>query len=181
LSVKKTLRYGESLRRPERTRHFLKRIYGLEQANYCPVYVDETGFAPTTCRLYARAPKGKQIIGYRAAAQRPRQSLLGACRKKRLIAPLLFEGTCNTVLFNEWLKHCLLPELTQTSLIILDNAAFHRSRSTMQLIHQAGHRLLFLPPYSPHLNPIEKLWANIKRTWQGKHQSSMEQIIQELN
>jgi transposase len=51
----------------------------------------------------------------------------------------------------------------------------------MQLIHQAGHRLLFLPPYSPHLNPIEKLWANIKRTWQGKQQSSIEQIIQKLN
>ncbi|MCL2021955.1 MAG: IS630 family transposase [Betaproteobacteria bacterium] len=143
------------------------------------VLVDETGFAPTTYRPYARAPKGEKVIGYRAAFRHPRTSLLGAYLQTRLIAPLLFEGTCNTALFNEWLKHFLLPELTQPSLIILDNATFHRSRSTMRIIHQAGHRMLFLPPYSPHLNPIEKLWANIKRAWQNNAQSSIEQIIKE--
>jgi putative transposase len=139
--------------------------------------VDETGFAASTYRPYARAAKGQQVIGYRAAAQRPRISLVAAYCQKRLFAPLLFEGTCNTLLFNQWLEHCLLPELTQPSLIILDNAAFHRARSTIQLIRQAGHRLLFLPPYSPHLNPIEKLWANIKRVWQHHHTTTIDHII----
>jgi len=141
--------------------------------------VDETGFAPTTHRPYARATKGQKVIGYQAALQRPRTSLIGAYQQKRLIAPLLFEGTCNTVLFDHWLLHCLLPNLTQPSLIILDNATFHRASSSRQLIQKAGHRLLFLPPYSPHLNPIEKLWANIKRTWQYNHLSTLDNIIKE--
>jgi putative transposase len=177
LSVKKTLRYSESLRQLKRTQHFLKRRYALLQANYLPVYVDETGFAPKSHRPYARALKGQKIIGYRAAEQRPRTSLLGAYRQHQLIAPMLFEGTCNTSLFNQWLQQFLIPELTQPSLIILDNATFHRARSTWQILHQAGHRLLYLPPYSPHLNPIEKLWANIKRVRQSHPNKSIDQII----
>lgn len=90
---------------------------------------------------------------------------------------MLFEGTCNIHIFNEWIKQFLLPILKKPSVIILDNATFHKARSTLQLVKEAGHRLLFLPPYSPHLNPIEKLWANIKRTWQYSQHLSIEQII----
>lgn len=104
-------------------------------------------------------------------------SLLGAYLNKKLIAPMLFNGTCNTSIFNEWLKHFLLPSLTKPSVIILDNATFHKARSTLKLIKEAGHRLLFLPPYSPHLNPIENLWANIKRAWQYAQHLSIEQLI----
>jgi len=82
--------------------------------------LDETGFAPITYRPYARAPKSQKVIGYRTAVQRPRTSLLGAYRQKRRASA---EVTCNTVPFNEWLKNCLLPELTKPSLIILDSAA----------------------------------------------------------
>ena len=179
LYVKKTLQYEESLRHPEKTRHFIKRWYGFEQRSFDLVYVDETGFSPTTYRPYGRAPKGKSIIGYRASAQRPRTSLLGGYLKNKLIAPMLFDGTCNTIIFNEWLRHFMLPNLTRPSVIILDNAAFHKARSTLTLIKEAGHRLLFLPPYSPHLNPIEKLWANIKRTWQFNQNISIEHVIKQ--
>lgn len=175
--VKKTLRYAESQNHPEKTRHFIKRQCGFEQRQFDLIYVDETGFAPSTYRPYARAPKGKPVIGYRNSAQRPRTSLLGGYLKNKLIALMLFEGTCNTLIFNEWIRHFLLPSLTQPSVIILDNATFHKARSTLTLIKEAEHRLLFLPPYSPHLNPIEKLWANIKRTWRYAQYLSIEQII----
>jgi len=150
-------------------------------ANFLPTYIDETGFAPTTYRPYIRGVKGEKVIGYRASNQRPRTNLIGAYQQNCLIAPLLFEGACNTTVFNQWLTEFLLPELKQPSLIILDNASFHRARSSMSIIHQARHRILFLPPRSPHLNPIEKLWANIKRIWQYKHNKTIDQIIKELN
>lgn len=82
-------------------------------------------------------------------------SLLGGYLKNKQIAPMLFEGTCNTAIFNEWIRRFLLPNLTKPSAIILDNATFHKAKSTFDLIRQAGHRLLFLPLYSPHLNPVE--------------------------
>jgi transposase len=59
----------------------------------------------------------------------------------------------------------LLPQMATGSVIVLDNASFHKSEQTRLLVQQAGCQLLFLSPYSPDLNPIEKLWANLKRRW----------------
>jgi transposase len=75
---------------------------------------------------------------------------------------MCFQGTCNTGLFNEWLKKMLIPNLTAGQVIILDNASFHKSEESKRLLEGVGCKLMFLPPYSPDLNPIEKCWANIK-------------------
>jgi transposase len=75
---------------------------------------------------------------------------------------MCFEGTCNSELFNIWLKDVLIPSLKPGQVLILDNASFHRSVKSKALVESAGCRLLFLPPYSPDFNPIEKCWANLK-------------------
>ena len=75
---------------------------------------------------------------------------------------MAFKGTCNTEVFNTWLDKVLIPELCPGQIIIMDNASFHKSAKTRELIESAGCKLLYLPPYSPELNPIEKTWANIK-------------------
>jgi transposase len=75
---------------------------------------------------------------------------------------MCFQGTCNTEFFNAWLKQILIPELQPGKVLILDNASFHRSDTTKKLVTSAGCKILFLPPYSPDLNPIEKYWANLK-------------------
>lgn len=92
-----------------------------------------------------------------------RESFIAALCQKKIIAPLAFKGTCNTTLFNEWVEKILTPELKPGQVVILDNAAFHKSERTKQLIEKSGCQLLFLPPYSPDFNPIETCWANIKR------------------
>ena len=79
------------------------------------------------------------------------------------IAPFVFNGSCNTELFNEWVKGFLVKELKPGQTVILDNASFHKSLETQELLKSVGCDLLFLPPYSPDLNPIEKFWANMKR------------------
>ena len=66
------------------------------------------------------------------------------------------------VRFNFWLINFLIPETKPGDVLMMDNAAFHQSEETKTLIKNAGGELLFLPPYSPDLNPIEKCWANIK-------------------
>ena len=75
---------------------------------------------------------------------------------------MCFRGTCDTNLFNVWLEQVLIPELKPGQTLILDNASFHKSAESRKLVEKAGCKLMFLPPYSPDLNPIEKYWANMK-------------------
>ncbi len=79
------------------------------------------------------------------------------------MAPFIYEGSMNTDLFNIYLEEFLLPVLKLGQIIIMDNASFHKSVETELLIEQSGCKLLFLPPYSPELNPIEHTWASLKR------------------
>lgn len=69
----------------------------------------------------------------------------------------------NNDLFNFWLSNFLLPQIGSGHILIMDNAAFHKSQNTRAIIEEAGCDLIFLPPYSPDLNPIEKFWANLKK------------------
>ena len=96
-----------------------------------------------------------------------RESFIAAQRGTQILSPFCYQGTCNTDLFNMWLKDFLIPELKPGQVVILDNAAFHKSHHTKKLIQDAGCRILFLPPYSPDLNPIELVWANLKKKIQG--------------
>lgn len=141
------------------------------------VYIDETGFESSTERRFAWARRGQRVVGYTDGRKRQRTSLIGGYFRRKLIAPLLYEGTCNTTLFNTWLEQQLMPVLPHGTILILDNATFHKSTATIALVNHAGHRLLFLPPYSPHLNPIEKLWANLKRQWQYQSHLSIDTLI----
>ncbi|MGK5594908.1 MAG: transposase, partial [Parachlamydiaceae bacterium] len=71
--------------------------------------------------------------------------------------------TCDISLFNTWLEQILVPQLKPGQVIILDNASFHKSKASLEIIQKARCEVLFLPPYSPDLNRIEKFWANFKR------------------
>jgi len=127
------------------------------------VYLDESGFERAAHRTHGWACRGQQVAGERSGNTRPRTSLLAGKCGKRLLAPVLFEGSTNAEWFNAWLEQHLFKELAPHSILIMDNAAFHKTATTRELIDQAGHTLLFLPPYSPDLNPIEQDFATIKK------------------
>ena len=80
----------------------------------------------------------------------------------KIIAPFCYKGTCDTNLFTIWVSNFLVPVLLPGQIVIMDNATFHKSELTKSLIEQANCKLVFLPAYSPDLNPIEKFWANLK-------------------
>ena len=123
------------------------------------VFVDESGIDKFLHREYCRALKGRKIIAKVSGKRFARQSLVAAKCGKNIIAPFGYQGTCNTVLFNFWIREMLIPELKPGQIVILDNAAIHKSEETKNLIESAGCKLMFLPPYSPDLNPIEHYWA----------------------
>ena len=127
------------------------------------VYIDESGVEDTLYREYARAPRGTQIISDIKGKKSQRISMISGLLGKKMIAPLSFEGYTDAAVFNHWLEHCLVPELPPKHTIIIDNASFHKSTRTQQIIEAAGCNIIFLPSYSPDLNPIEKWWAILKK------------------
>ncbi|MBL3284542.1 IS630 family transposase domain protein [Rickettsiales endosymbiont of Paramecium tredecaurelia] len=71
-------------------------------------------------------------------------------------------------IFETWIKQCLIKELKPGQTVILDNVSFHKSKRTQELIESASCKIIFLPPYSPDLNPIEKFCANMKKWIKNK-------------
>nr|WP_161499055.1 IS630 family transposase [Legionella pneumophila] len=126
------------------------------------VFIDESGIDKFVSREYAWSKKGHKVIGEVSGKRFARESFIAGLIGNQTIAPLCYNGTCDTILFNFWLEHYLLPVLQPGHILIMDNATFHKSEKTKQLIEQAQCKLIFLPPYSPDLNPIEKFWANLK-------------------
>lgn len=154
---KKTTTYKEQ--DPAKVTHYLTQL--AEFSDYQRVYLDETGFDRYLFRPYARSLKG-QIVKAQISGKRYRRlSLVSAQVGNRLIAPMVYQNTMTGVFFEAWFQQCLLPALTQKSVIILDNARFHRMGVLREMAEKLGHKVLPLAPYSPELNPIEKVWANI--------------------
>jgi hypothetical protein len=133
--------------------------YGKENI----VYIDESGFEEEVARRHAWAPRGRKVYGEIAGSKRKRTNLIMAQKRQEWLAPMVFECSCNAELVETWLEKMLLPELTQPSVIVMDNAAFHHKERISKLLKQHGHKLLPLPPYSPDFNHIEQSFAILKR------------------
>ena len=143
-----------------RRSEFLKELENIDLEDR--VYLDESGINRYIFRNFGRAVRGEKVIGEISGQRFIRESFISALLQGKLLSPMCFQGTCNTELFNTWLEKMLIPNLRPGQVLILDNASFHRSKTSKKLIEGVGCRALFLPPYSPDLNPIEKCWANLK-------------------
>lgn len=127
------------------------------------VYVDETGIDKYLYRQYAYAPRGQLVNGKISGKKYKRTNIIAGICQRAWIAPMIYSGTTDSMLFEHWFENCLLNEVETDSIIILDNATFHK-KSVIPVLAQKKHcNVLFLPPYSPDLNPIEKKWACLKR------------------
>ena len=128
------------------------------------VWVDECGMNRDLYRLYGRSQRGHRIIDETSGDRIvPRISMIAGYCEGTLVAPFRFDGYTDSVVFNLWVKNILLPELQSGQVVIMDNARFHKSKKTRQLIESAECQLLFQPPYSPDLNKIEPQWAILKQ------------------
>lgn len=155
----------------------------IEQINPVDlVFLDESGIDEHLHRDYARSKRGNKVISEVYGKKYGRISMIAAWlpQAKKMIAPFVFEGYTDAKLFNGWLEKCLLPELQKGQVVVMDNATFHKSKKTKELIESAGCRLLYLPPYSPDFNPIEQQWAILKAKFR-KHKHLFETFYEAVN
>ena len=111
---------------------------------------------------YGWNERGERFYALKSGKRQGRINMIAALSNRKLIAPFTIEGACNRVIFETWLEKCLLPLLKPGQVIIMDNATFHKGGRIQQLILDRGCQLLYLPPYSPDLNKIEKCWSWLK-------------------
>ena len=126
------------------------------------VYVDEAGLNDTEAYAYGWCDRSERFYDLKPGHRTERVSMVAGWCNRAILAPFTFKGYCNTALIEGWVEHYLVPELTPGQVVVLDNASFHKSDTIRDLIEQAGCQVVFLPPYSPDLNKIEKFWARIK-------------------
>lgn len=113
-------------------------------------------------RTHGYSKKGKRCYGKHNWGAKGRTNVIGALLGKFLLTVSLFSSSINTNIFNTWVEEELIPKLPPNSVVILDNASFHKGAQMQQAIASAGHTLLYLPPYSPDLNSIEPKWSQAK-------------------
>jgi transposase len=105
---------------------------------------------------------GKRLIGKAPHGRWRTQTFLAALRCDRIEAPCVFDGPINGVRFLAYIEAFLLPNLRAGDVVIMDNLGSHKGKAVRQAIRSVGAKLLFLPPYSPDLNPIEQVFAKLK-------------------
>ena len=127
------------------------------------VYIDESGIEMKIIKDRGWGIKKEKLSSKKSGKHYERTNILAGYVNKKTIAPMVFNGSCNTELFTAWVKQQLVPSLKKGQTVVMDNASFHKSPKIREAIEKAGCRLIYLPPYSPDLNPIEIFWANMKK------------------
>jgi len=127
------------------------------------VFIDESGFDTKMTRLRGRAARGAPCIGSVPHGQWSNNTFIAGLRADRIDAPMLLPGAMNGAAFQTWVRTELVPTLTPGDIVICDNLNVHKNAAARKAIENCGAELRFLPSYSPDLNPIEMLFAKIKK------------------
>jgi transposase len=126
------------------------------------VFIDETGAATNMARRYGRSPRGQRLDAAVPHGHWQTTTFIAALRQDRIAAPCVFDGPMNADCFRAYVEQCLAPTLSAGDIVVLDNLSSHKVAGIRETIEAVGATLLYLPPYSPDLNPIENAFAKLK-------------------
>lgn len=144
------------------------------------VFVDEAGIHLGMTRLKGRAAKGERVHDVCPRNVGQNISLIGAIGLEGLIATMTILGSVNTDVFLTYLLEVLIPQLWVGAIVVMDNLPVHHAQRVQQAIEAAGAKLVFLPPYSPDLSPIELCWSKLKQLLRSAKARSLDALNQAL-
>ena len=126
------------------------------------MFIDETAASTKMARLHGRAPQGERLRAGVPHGHWKTVTFVGALRLSGMAAPMILDGPITAEWFLAYVEQVLVPTLRPGDIVILDNLAAHKGKPVQQAIEAADASILFLPPYSPDFNPIEKAFAKLK-------------------
>ena len=144
------------------------------------VFIDETWAATNMTRSYGRAPKGCRCVGSAPFSDWQTTTFVAGLRHHRLTAPMVADGPMDGELFLAWVEQFLCPMLQKGDIIILDNLSSHKVDGVQKAVALASATVLYLPPYSPDLNPIENLFSKLKTLLRKAAKRSTEDLWKQL-
>ncbi|MBW4679690.1 MAG: IS630 family transposase [Microcoleus vaginatus WJT46-NPBG5] len=180
LRRKKTL-YASEQETPRilQMRHEFRRwLEGVDIRNL--IFVDEAGVHLSLSRLYARAIGGEPVVESNPRNKGANISLLGALSWEGLIAMMTIPGSVDTPVFLTYLREILIPQLWPGAIVVMDNLKVRYAAVVQAAIEAAGAKLVFLPPYSPDLSPIELCWSKLKQFLRSRAARTLEALNQAL-
>ena len=127
------------------------------------VFLDEIAAKTDLTRTHGYAPRGQRLLGWAPYRRWQTSTFLGAMRAGGFLAPLVVDGAMTGELFVAYVEQVLIPELEPGDVVVLDNLSCHTQKAVRQALEAAGCRVLYLPAYSPDLNPIEMAFSKLKR------------------
>lgn len=142
--IKKSLKHPKAC--PEKRFSFCQTLQKYKEKKRPLIFIDESGFASDMPRTHGYALKGRRCYGVHDWGAKGRTNVIGALMGGVLLTVSLFQTTINTSIFNSWLIQDLLPKLPQQSVLIMDNASFHKGTDLKEALKKAGHTLLY-PTY----------------------------------
>jgi transposase len=125
-------------------------------------FVDESGVNLAMTRRYGRAPRGTRVIGSVPQNYGQNVTMLGTLGAQGIQAVMTVEGATDAEVFRTYVKRVLGPTLRPGDIVVMDNLRAHKAVGVQQALARRGARLLYLPPYSPDLSPIEPCWSKVK-------------------
>lgn len=144
------------------------------------IFLDESGVTTQMTRAYARAGGGQRVAEAAPQGHWKILTILGAFSLRGLVATMTIEEATDGDIFLAYVEHVLCPALRAGDVVVMDNLSAHKVSGVRELIQAAGAELLYLPPYSPDLNPIEKAWAKLKqllRLLKARTAEALEQAV----
>ena len=134
----------------------------MRQEPHRLIFVDECGTKTNMTRARGRARCGERVHDHAPLRYKGSQTFIAGLRYDCLVAPWVLDGPINRTSFDIWVETQLAPTLLKGDVVILDNLAVHKSPRAAAILRERGAWFLFLPPYSPDLNPIEMAFAKLK-------------------
>ena len=140
------------------------------------VFIDETWAKTNMVRSHGRCLRGQRLPGRAPHGHWRTTTFVAGLRHDGIVAPLVLDCPMNGLIFRTYVRQCLAPELRPGDTVIMDNLGSHKSHEVRQAILAQRAHLLFLPPYSPDLNPIEKMFSKLKTLLRAAAERNVDEL-----
>ncbi len=144
------------------------------------IYIDETGVSTKMTRSHGRCKRGERLDMAFPHGHRLNFTCVAAITDEKILSSWTFKGAMNTDLFVKWIVDDLSKKLKPGDVLVMDNLSVHKTKRVREAIEKIGVRILFLPPYSPDFNPIEKAFAKLKALLRAAEKRTVPDLIEEI-